>query len=116
MATVQKKDKGLNKYAFRGLTPDQLNELTQEQVVELFRARMRRRFSRSINSLIQKSSTSTSGSTPNARNQKRTLNLEKSQFQSKLISEMLSCSLKWLETMLQFTMANHSTMSKSNSI
>ena len=33
MATVQKKEKGLNKYSFRGLTPDQLNELTQEQVV-----------------------------------------------------------------------------------
>ena len=33
MATVQKKDKGLNKHSFRGLTPDQLNELTQEQVV-----------------------------------------------------------------------------------
>ena len=47
MTTAQKKDKGLNKHSFRGLTPAQLNELTQEQVVELFRARIRRRFSRS---------------------------------------------------------------------
>ncbi|XP_031472781.1 LOW QUALITY PROTEIN: uncharacterized protein LOC116245286 [Nymphaea colorata] len=47
MTTVQKKDKGLNKHSFRGLTPDQINELSQEKVVELFRARMRRRFSRS---------------------------------------------------------------------
>ncbi len=46
MATI-KKDKGLNKHSFRGLTPDQINELTQEQVVELFRARIRRRFTRS---------------------------------------------------------------------
>lgn len=29
MTTVQKKDKGLNKHSFRGLTPDQLNDLTQ---------------------------------------------------------------------------------------
>lgn len=55
MTTVQKKEKGLNKYSFRGLTPDQLNELTREQVVELYRARMRRRFSRSTYPLIQKS-------------------------------------------------------------
>jgi hypothetical protein len=47
MTTVQKRDKGLNKHSFRGLTPDQINELSQEKVVELFRARMRRRFSRS---------------------------------------------------------------------
>jgi hypothetical protein len=52
MATVQKKEKGLNKHSFRGLTPEQVNELTQEQVVELFRARMRRRFSRSIYTII----------------------------------------------------------------
>ena len=48
MTTVQKKEKGLQKYSFRGNTPEQLNELTQEQVVELFRARMRRRFARSM--------------------------------------------------------------------
>lgn len=47
MATAVKKDKGLNKHSFRGYTPDQINELSQEKVVELFRARMRRRFSRS---------------------------------------------------------------------
>jgi hypothetical protein len=47
MTTVQKKEKGLNKHSFRGYTPDQINELSQEKVVELFRARMRRRFSRS---------------------------------------------------------------------
>ena len=29
MASVQKKEKGLNKYSFRGLTPDQLAEKTQ---------------------------------------------------------------------------------------
>jgi hypothetical protein len=48
MSTVQKKEKGLQKYSFRGYTPEQLNELTQEQIVELFRARQRRRFARSI--------------------------------------------------------------------
>lgn len=48
MATVPKKDNKLNKHSFKGLTPDQINELTQEQVVELFRARQRRRFTRSI--------------------------------------------------------------------
>ena len=47
MATVQKKEKGLQKYSLRGYTPEQLNDLTQEQLVELFRARQRRRFSRS---------------------------------------------------------------------
>lgn len=47
MSTVQKKEKGLQKYSFRGHTPEQLNELTQEQIVELFRARQRRRFARS---------------------------------------------------------------------
>lgn len=52
MSTVQKKEKGLQKYSFRGYTPEQLNELTQEQVVELFRARQRRRFARSIFFLI----------------------------------------------------------------
>lgn len=52
MTTVQKKEKGLNKHSFKGMTPDQINELTQEQVVELFRARQRRRFARSIYGLI----------------------------------------------------------------
>lgn len=47
MSTVQKKEKGLQKYSFRGYTPEQLDTLTQEQVVELFRARQRRRFARS---------------------------------------------------------------------
>ncbi len=41
----------LQKYSFRGYTPEQLNELTQEQVVELFRSRQRRRFARSTHSL-----------------------------------------------------------------
>jgi len=81
MATAQKKDKGLNKHSFRGLTPDQLNELTQEQVVELFRARIRRRFSRSNNHLTQKSSTSTFVSTQNARRARRTAFLDKNQSQ-----------------------------------
>jgi hypothetical protein len=47
MATVQKKEKGLQKYSFRGYTPEQIDGLTTEQVVELFRARQRRRFARS---------------------------------------------------------------------
>ena len=48
MATVQKKEKGLQKYSFRGYTPEQIDTLTTEQVVELFRARQRRRFARKI--------------------------------------------------------------------
>jgi small subunit ribosomal protein S15e len=48
MATVQKKEKGLQKYSFRGYTPEQIDGLTTEQVVELFRARQRRRFARKI--------------------------------------------------------------------
>lgn len=63
MSTVQKKEKGLQKYSFKGYTPEQLNELTQEQVVELFRSRQRRRFARSIFDVMQKSSTNTTGST-----------------------------------------------------
>ena len=63
MSTIQKKEKGLQKYSFRGYTPEQLNELTQEQVVELFRARMRRRFARSTLFMIQKSSTDTTDCT-----------------------------------------------------
>lgn len=47
MTTVQKKEKGLQKYSFRGYTPEQIDTLTTEQVVELFRARQRRRFARS---------------------------------------------------------------------
>jgi hypothetical protein len=58
MATVQKKEKGLQKYTFKGLTPEQIDELTTEQVVELFRARQRRRFARSnSNMIIQKLNT-----------------------------------------------------------
>lgn len=45
--STQRKEKGLQKYSFRGNTPDQLQELNQEQLVELFRARQRRRFARS---------------------------------------------------------------------
>jgi hypothetical protein len=67
MTTVQKRDKGLNKHSFRGLTPDQINELSQEKVVELFRARMRRR-----------SSTNISGCTPSARRARRTPSPERS--------------------------------------
>ena len=76
MATTQKKDKGLNKHSFRGLTPDQINELTQEQVVELYRARIRRRFTRSIHLPIQKSSTDTSVCGRSARSPRRTPFLE----------------------------------------
>lgn len=52
MTTVDKKDKGLVKNSFRGLTLDQLEKLNQEELVALFRARMRRRFSRSRSLLI----------------------------------------------------------------
>jgi hypothetical protein len=95
MTTVQKKEKGLNKHSFRGLTPEQVNELTQEQVVELFRARMRRRFSRSIYRFIKKLSINTSDSMLSAKSLKRILNLEKSQSLSRLISVMLSSFPKW---------------------
>lgn len=44
---MSKKDKSLLKKSFRGLTLDQLEKLSQEELVALFRARMRRRFSRS---------------------------------------------------------------------
>lgn len=47
MTTAVRKDNKMNKHSLRGYTPDQINELSQEKVVELFRARMRRRFSRS---------------------------------------------------------------------
>lgn len=89
MSTAPRKDKGLNKYSFRGLTPDQVNELTQEQVVELFRARMRRRFSRSISCSTKKLSTSTSDCTPNARRPRRTPRLVRSPLPSRPTSEML---------------------------
>jgi hypothetical protein len=78
MATVQKKEKGLNKHSFRGYTPDQINELSQEKVVELFRARMRRRFSRSSSLPMQRSSINTSDSMPNARRARRTPSPERS--------------------------------------
>lgn len=90
MATVVKKEKGLNKHAYRGLTPDQLNELTREQVVELFRARMRRRFTRSTFGLMQKSSINTSGLRLNARNPKRILSPDRSPLPSRPICEMPS--------------------------
>ena len=115
MTTVQKKEKGLNKHSFRGLTPEQINELTQEQVVELFRARMRRRFSRSMHAAIKKSSTSTSGSTPNAKSPKRTLNPARSPFLSKLTSAMLLCCPRWSATTSLYTTANLSTTWKSSS-
>lgn len=116
MATVQKKDKGLNKYSFRGLTPDQLNELTQEQVVELFRARMRRRYTRSNQHPIQKSNTNISDFTLNARKPKRILNPDKNQHPSRLISETQSSFPRWLETTSQSTVEKSSTTSKSSSI
>ena len=72
MATVQKKEKGLQKHSFRGYTPDQINELSQEKVVELFRARMRRRFSRSKPHPIQRSSINTSVCMLSAKRLKRT--------------------------------------------
>ena len=115
MATVVKKEKGLNKHAYRGLTPDQLNELTREQVVELFRARMRRRFTRSTSPFMQKSSINTSDSKLNARNPKRTLCPDRSPPPSRPICEMLSWCPRWLATTSPSIMERASTMSKSNS-
>lgn len=46
MSTTDKKDKQFNKNSYRGMTHEQLEKLTTEQTVELFRARIRRRFSR----------------------------------------------------------------------
>ena len=97
MTTAQKKDKGLNKHSFRGLTPDQLNELTQEQVVELFRARIRRRFSRSKSLLIKKLNINIFVFMPNAKKAKRIVFPDKNLLQSKLIFVMLLYYLKWLE-------------------
>ena len=97
MTTAQKKDKGLNKHSFRGLTPDQLNELTQEQVVELFRARIRRRFSRSKSFLIKKLNINIFVFMPNAKRARRIVFPGKSLPQSKLIFVMLLSYLKWSE-------------------
>ena len=47
MSSLAKKEKGIQKYSFRGYTPEQIDELTTEKIVELFRARQRRRFARS---------------------------------------------------------------------
>lgn len=116
MATVPKKEKGLNKYSFRGLTPDQVNELTQEQVVELYRARIRRRFSRSNSSSKQRSSINTSDSMPSARSLKRTLSPDRSLFPSRHTSGTLSWCPRWWVTMWQSTTASHSTTLRSNSI
>lgn len=116
MATIQKKEKGLNKYSFRGLTPDQLNELTQEQVVELYRARMRRRFTRSTSRITQKSSTNTSVSMLNARNPKRTAFPDRDPSQSRPISEMPSSCPRWSATKWPSTVAKPSLMSKSSLI
>lgn len=85
MTTVDKKEKGLVKNSYRGLTLDQLEKLNQEDLVALFRARMRRRFSRSILYIIQKSNTSTPDSSTSAENQREMSNQEKSQLQLKLI-------------------------------
>ena len=112
MSTIQKKEKGLQKYSFRGYTPEQLNELTQEQVVELFRARMRRRFARSTSCLTQKSSTDITDSTWSARRPRPTLPQEKSQSQSRLTWEMLSSCPRWSAALWLCTMAKLSILSK----
>ena len=83
MATVEKKEKGLVKNSFRGLTLDQLEKLPQSDLVALFRARMRRRFSRSTFGLTQKSSTSTPDSSTSAENPREMSNQERSQLPSK---------------------------------
>ena len=116
MSTAPKKDNKLNKHSFRGLTPDQLNELTQEQVVELFRARIRRRFSRSRSSFIQKSSISIFVFMPNARKARRPALPDKNQLQSRLTFVMLSSYPRWLEITWLFIMVNPLITFKSNSI
>jgi len=115
MATVQKKDKGLNKHSFRGLTPDQINELSQEKVVELFRARMRRRFSRSNPYPMQRSSTNTSAFMPSARRTRRTPYPERSPSPSRHTSAMPSCCQKWSAAMWPSTTERASTTLKSSS-
>ena len=115
MATVQKKEKGLNKHSFRGLTPEQVNELTQEQVVELFRARMRRRFSRSINRVTQKSNINISDFMLSAKSPKRILNPEKNQSPSKLTFVTPSCFPRWSATTSQSTTEKLLTTLKSSS-
>ena len=116
MSTIQKKEKGLQKYSFRGYTPEQLNELTQEQVVELFRARMRRRFARSTLFMIQKSSTDTTDCTWSVRRLRPTLPQEKSQSPWRLTWEMLSSCPRWSAASWLCTMARLSILSKSSSI
>ena len=116
MAQAQKKEKGIAKHSFRGYTPDQINELSQEKVVELFRARMRRRFSRSNPSPMQRSSTNTSVFTPSARKARRTPNPERGPFPSRPTSAMPSLCQKWSAISLVFIMEKHSTQSKLNSI
>ena len=84
MTTVDKKEKGLVKNSYRGLTLDQLEKLNQEDLVALFRARMRRRFSRSTIFLTQKSNTSTLDSSTSAESLREMFNQERSQPLSKL--------------------------------
>ena len=115
MSTIQKKEKGLQKYSFRGYTPEQLNELTQEQVVELFRARMRRRFARSISCITKKSSTDTTDSTWSARRPRPTPPQERSQSPLKLILGMPSSCPKWSAASLLSTTERPSTLLKSSS-
>ena len=115
MATAQKKDKGLNKHSFRGLTPDQINELSQEKVVELFRARLRRRFSRSNRSPMQRSSINTSASTPSAKKARKTPKPERSPSPLRPISAMPSSCQKWSATMWPSTTERASTMLRSSS-
>ena len=115
MTTAQKKDKGLNKHSFRGLTPDQINELSQEKVVELFRARLRRRFSRSIPYTMQKSSTNTFVSMPSAKKARRTPKPERSPSPLRPTCATPSSCPKWSETMLPSTTERASTMLKSSS-
>lgn len=115
MAAAQKKEKGLAKHSFRGYTPDQINELSQEKVVELFRARMRRRFSRSRVCSIQRLNINTSVSMPSAKKPRRTHNPERDPLPSRLIFVMPLSYPKWLAITSLFTTVNPSTTSKSNS-
>ena len=78
MTTVDRKERGLVKNSYRGLTLDQLEQLSQEELVGLFRARIRRRFSRSTPSSTQRSSTSTPASSTSAGSPRRTCSPERS--------------------------------------
>ena len=50
----QRKDRTAKKYTFRGLSLEELSGLKNEQLVELFRARIKRRFNRGLKHKYQR--------------------------------------------------------------